>query len=115
MKDKIFAAKCSSCGKLSYPTHYYCPGCGETKFEPVPIEGDGKLLTFTRAYALPLDYAQRYLTLGIVEMDSGIRATGQLVIDEPKIGMRVHATVGKVREISGEDVFGLRFEAKGGG
>lgn len=112
MKDKIYAAKCSSCGKLSYPTHFYCPACGETAFEPVAVEGEGKLLTFTRAYALPLDYAQMYLTLGIVEMDSGIRATGRLMIEDPKIGMRVYATIGSVREISGEEIPGLIFKEK---
>jgi len=112
MKDKIFAAKCISCGMLSYPTHFYCPDCGETAFEAVPVEGEGKLVTFTRAYALPLDYAQRYLTLGIVEMDTGIKATGQLLIDNPKIGMHVYATVGPVREISGHDIPGLIFKEK---
>ena len=109
MAHTVNAAKCKKCGKLSYPTHFYCPGCGETKFESVPVEGEGTLLTFTRAYALPLDYEQLYLTLGIVQMDQGIRATGQLAIDEPVIGMRVRATIAPVRDVGGRDVYGLKF------
>ncbi len=108
---QVNAAKCKKCGKLSYPTHFYCPACGGTEFEAVPVSGDGTLLTFTRAYALSLDYEQLYITLGIVELDQGIRATGRLDIDEPAVGMRVRSSVGPVRDIAGRDVYGLRFTA----
>ena len=77
MAKTVEAAKCVNCGKLSYPTHFYCPACRGTKFEPVPVEGEGKLITWTRVYALPLDYAVLYTTLGIVELDMGVRATGR--------------------------------------
>ena len=82
MTRSVLAARCKGCGKLAYPTHFYCPDCGKTEFEGVPVEGEGTLVTFTRAYALSLDYTQRYLPLGIVELDQGIRATGQLDIPE---------------------------------
>ncbi len=107
----IDAAKCTKCGKLVYPSHFYCPQCGATQFEPVPIQGEGTLLTFTRVYTLSLDYEQMYLTLGIVQLDMGVRATGQLDIAEPEMGMRVKASVGQVREIDGRPVNGLHFSA----
>ena len=109
MACDVVAAKCRNCGQLSYPTHFYCPSCRGTKFEPVPIEGEGTLLTWTRVYALALDYADLCIALGIVELDMGIRATGRLQIAEPEIGARVRASVGKVREINGRDVMGLVF------
>jgi hypothetical protein len=109
MAAQVMAAKCKKCGKLSYPTHFYCPACGATAFEPVPVTGEGKLLTWTRVYALPLDYEDRYITLGIVELDMGIRATGRLKIEEPRIGARVRAGLGVVRDIGGRDVHGLVF------
>lgn len=111
MAGSVDAAKCTKCGKLSYPTHFYCQSCGGTKFEGVPIEGEGTLLTWTRVYALPLDYADLYITLGMIEMDMGVRATGRVDIDEPKIGARVRAGVGKVREIGGKDLTGLVFQS----
>jgi uncharacterized protein len=111
MAKTVEAAKCANCGKLSYPSHFYCPSCRGTKFEPVPVEGEGKLLTWTRVYALPLDYAQLYITLGIVELDMGVRATGRLEIAAPKTGARVRASIGKVREINGKDITGLVFTA----
>ena len=109
MPRDIEAAKCRKCGKLSYPTHFTCPNCGGTKFDPVPVEGEGTLLTWTRVYALPLDYADLYITLGIVEMDMGVRATGRLEIAEPRTGARVRAGIGKVRETAGNEITGLVF------
>ena len=73
--------------------------------------GEGTLLTWTRAYALPLDYAELFITLGIVEMDMGVRATGRLDIAEPQNGTRVRASLGTVREIGGKEVTGLVFTA----
>ena len=105
----IDAAKCANCGKLSYPTHFYCPSCRGTRFEPVPVEGEGTLLTWTRVYALPLDYEDLFITLGIVEMDMGIRVTGRLDIAEPRTGERVRARVGTVRETGGKEIRGLIF------
>ncbi len=108
---QVVAAKCTGCGKLVYPTHFYCPSCNGTQFEPVPLAGGGRLLTWTRVYALPLDYEDLYITLGIVEMDMGVRATGRLEIAEPVSGMRVQARVGQVRDIGGKAVHGLIFDA----
>ncbi len=110
MKTQVFAARCESCDRLHYPTHYYCPGCGGTEFSPVPIEGEGTLVTFTRAYALSLDYTQLFLTLGIVELDQGIRATGQIDCPQVKTGMRVRVETGPVRDIEGSEVGGLIFK-----
>ncbi len=109
MAASVDAAKCRSCGKLSYPTHFYCPGCHCRDFDPVPIEGAGTLLTWTKVYALPLDYATLYITLGIVELDMGVRALGRLDVEEPATGTRVRATVGPVREVGGREVDGLIF------
>jgi uncharacterized OB-fold protein len=109
MEHVVNAARCRKCGKVVYPTHFYCPACGATDFDPVPVEGEGTLLTFTRAYALPLDYDDLYLALGIAELDMGVRATGQLDIAGPEIGMRVKVTAGPVRDVDGRDVYGLIF------
>ena len=111
MAHEIWAARCTACQSLSYPTHFYCPSCGATAFEPVAIAGEGTLVTWTRAYALSLDYEQRYLTFGIVKLDMGISALGQLAVAEPRTGMRVRADVGKVRETEGSDIHGLVFRA----
>ena len=110
MEDKkVYGVRCKACGKESYPAHALCPGCAGRDFESLEIQGEGKVLTYTDVYALPLDYALRYLRLAIVELDSGLRATGQLLDDDPKIGKRVRTTVGVVRESGEEKIYGLQF------
>lgn len=109
MEDKVYGARCTACGRESYPAHAVCPKCGGLKFEAFEVSGEGKVLTYTDVYALPLDYALRYLRLAIVELDGGLRATGQLLDEEPKIGKRVRTTIGVVRTSGGRKIHGLQF------
>jgi len=109
IEPSVYGNRCSACGKVSYPAHHVCPECGEGAFEPVELAGEGTVLTYTDVYALPLDYAQRYLRLGMVELDLGVRATGQLLDENPEIGKRVKVTIGVVRQSSDKKIYGLQF------
>lgn len=109
MSAKVFGAKCTSCGVVSYPAHAVCPNCRGESFEPVEIGGVGKILTYTDVYALAIDYETRYLRLAIVELENGQRVTGQLLDDDPELGKTVKTTVGLVREQGGQEMYGLQF------
>jgi len=109
MSDNVLGAKCTACGTVSYPAHAVCPDCRNEAFEPIAIGGEGKVLTFTDVYALAIDYETRYLRLAIVELDDGIRVTGQLLTDAPKLGQRVRTTIGVVREPGDRAIHGLQF------
>ena len=109
MDEKVYGARCKDCGKETYPAHARCPECGSEALELIEITGEGKVLTYTDLYALPLDYEQRYLRLAIVELDSGLRATGQLMDDKPKIGKRVKTRIGIVRQSGDRKIHGLQF------
>lgn len=109
MNEKVYGARCKDCGREMYPAHARCPECGSENLEPLEITGEGKVLTYTDLYALPLDYEQRYLRLAIVELDSGLRTTGHLLDDKPKIGKRVKTTIGVVRKSGDRKIHGLQF------
>jgi len=109
MGEKVHGARCTACGKESYPAHAVCPACGGLTFEPFEVTGEGTVLTYTDVYALPLDYVLRYLRLAIVELDGGLRATGQLLDEAPKIGKRVRTTIGVVRTSGARKTYGLQF------
>ncbi len=100
---------CKACGRACYPEHACCPACGKTDFEPCAFEGTATLLTFTRVHMLSLAYADRYITLGIVEFPDGTRALGRLDVDEPEIGMKLKTGTGVVRSDGLTEVEGLRF------
>jgi uncharacterized OB-fold protein len=120
-KPEVYAHKCPECGTLYYPVPMICRNCHTRRdpsgvfyssWEREPLGGKkGKLLTWTRVFNLPTGYSERYLMFGIVELENGLRATGHLRTENPKIGMKVVAKVGVVREKVGEDVYGFLFEA----
>ena len=109
MERSILGYKCSACGVVHYPYHMLCKKCGHDQFESVPLPTSGKLLTFTQLYTLPGDFEAVNLTLGIVELESGIRITGQLHIPNPEISMKVQGTVEKVRADAYNEYYGMVF------
>jgi len=109
MSESVVGMKCDSCGTVSYPRHMVCPNCRSEKTSSIAIQGEGKVLTFSDVYALAIDYETRYLRLAMVELDGGTRATGQLLVDEPKLGMRVRTVLGTVRERGETAIQGLQF------
>jgi len=114
MALEIYAYKCKKCGHLHYPFRMRCKECGKNdqfEFETVPLPRKGKLLTFTYVYNLPPAYAVAKLGLGIVELENGLRITGQIQIPEPKIGMKVTGAVEAVREDEYDRRYGMVFYA----
>ena len=107
--DHVTAARCEACGAVSYPGHDLCPHCGGDRFQAEAIDGEGVVVTFTDAYALAVDFETRFLRLAIVELDSGLRVTGQLLDDAPEIGKRVRTTVDVVRRTGDAIHRGLQF------
>ena len=107
---QIVAYKCKKCGKLHYPFHDRCLCCKAREFDEVKPVGNPKLLTYTRIYNLPWGFDQRYLTIGVVEFENGIRAMGQIQVDETvdlQNGMILEASWAPVRVKYGENVYGL--------
>jgi uncharacterized OB-fold protein len=112
MEKNIYAYKCKRCGHVHYPYRTICKQCGRNdhnEFDIVPLAKKGKLLTFTHLYTLPADYETVKLTLGIVELDDGMRITGQLKIEEPAIGMKVKGEVEVVRKDEYNKYLGMVF------
>ncbi len=107
MATGITASVCKACGAVAYPQRRCCKSCGQSDFETVPLEGDARLLTFTRVYNLSLAFEERYITLGIVEFRNGARALGRLAVDDPQTGMKLTAYVAPVRTEGYETFEGL--------
>ena len=104
--------KCN-CGIIYYPQVARCAECKGSKFEPVPLGDEAKVITYTHLTSVPTGLDYYLITLGIVEFPNGARATGQLVGEKASavhIGSRVKPSWGKLREIGGFDQFGWRFE-----
>ncbi|HRY30738.1 MAG TPA: OB-fold domain-containing protein [Elusimicrobiota bacterium] len=113
----IYAYKCRKCGHVNYPYRLVCKKCRgneHEEFDPVPLPKKGRLLTFTRLHTLPADFLVATLSLGIVELENGVRITGQLNIPEPAIGMKVKGEVEPVRTDEFRKHYGMVFSAEEG-
>ena len=114
MAREIYAYACRRCGTLHYPFRMRCRQCGENgvfEFDPVPLPRHGHLVTFTHVHNLPAEYEVERLGIGIVELDNGMRVTGQLAVENPTMGMEVVGDVRVVRHETYQDYFGLIFRA----
>ncbi len=114
MERRVHAYRCRHCGTLHYPFRMRCKQCGSLdvfEFDTEPLPPGGTLLTFTHVHNLPAEYEVERLGLGIVELENGVRVTGQVDIDEPELGMAVEGAVEVVRHEQYLDYWGLVFRA----
>jgi uncharacterized OB-fold protein len=121
-QPQVFAYKCPECGTLHYPAPMICKDCHARRdpsgvlfpsWDKVALGGRCTLLTWTRVYNLPEGFEDRYLLFGIVEFENGLRASGRLLVEDPKTGMELVSKAGVVREKVGEDVYGFMFDRPG--
>jgi len=114
MQRDIYAYPCRKCAHLHYPFRMVCKECRQNnffEFDIVPLPKKGKLLTFTKVHNLPAEFEVPTLGLGIVELDNGLRITGQLEVEDPKIGMAVEGEVKVVRKSAYDKFYGMVFRA----
>ncbi len=114
MERRIIAYRCRSCGTLHYPFRMRCKECGNLEFfefDPEPLPMTGTLLTFSHVHNLPAAYEVERLGLGVVELEGGVRVTGQVDIEYPTMGMAVTGSVQVVRHEAYEDYWGFVFQA----
>jgi len=109
-QDKLTGFKCKRCGTIAYPRRFLCSSCKGKNFEECPLPDDGKIVTFTKLWAIPEGIEQLPLTLAIVEFDNQVRITGQVLNEEISIGDRVRPVWGHIRKIRGKEIQGFRFE-----
>jgi len=108
---RIMAYKCLTCGAEYYPAPMVCGKCSARRdpvtgkgWEAFGLEGSCQLLTWTRVWNLPEGYTKKYLLFGIVQFENGLRASGQLEVEDPKTGMKLNATVKESDERPGNPV-----------
>jgi len=107
---KLMGLKCKKCGTIAYPKRFLCSSCKGKDFEEYPLGDEGRVVTFTKLWAIPEGIEQLPLTLAIVEFDGKVRVTGQVLNEEIKMGDRVRPVWGYIRKIKGKEIEGFRFQ-----
>jgi uncharacterized OB-fold protein len=97
---RLEANKCKKCGFVSFPPRLICPQCQNREFEEAKLAEKGKVLTFTVIRVPPRQFVdQAPYAVGIVELDDGVKLTGQIVdcdFEDLKIGQRVKIEFRKI-------------------
>ncbi|RMG26935.1 MAG: Zn-ribbon domain-containing OB-fold protein [Methanobacteriota archaeon] len=93
-EGKLVGVRCKDCNNVMVPPRPVCRACQSTNIEIHPIEGRGKLLTWTTIHVGPPSYEDNVpYTVGIVEFDNGERLTGivEIPVTELDYGIEVVA------------------------
>lgn len=101
----LIGSKCGNCGHLYFPQRTVCPTCHRKsigKMEKVKLKGEGQIFSYSIVHDAPPQYElMKPYVVGIIELDEGIRVTGQVIDCDPAevhIGMRVKSTMRKLGE-----------------
>lgn len=103
-QGKIMATVCAKCGKRYYPPRADCSACFGTEMDWKPLEGEGRLLSFTKIFVPPEHFALPQprmpfssvqfdpCPVGIVEVEDGLRVMGWIPkgdVRKLRIGMKM--------------------------
>ena len=80
------ARRCAECGKLSLDAGHPCPFCGSRGGSAVALSGRGRLLSWTVIRVAPGRYAaEAPYTVGLLELEEGLRLTARLEGDPERL------------------------------
>lgn len=117
----LIGNKCTSCGKVFFPKRSICPHCRRAsvgKMEEHKLKMDGKIFSFSVIYeAPPENNILKPYAVAMVEMEDGVRITGQIVdaeLSKIEIGMPVRVVFRKLTEDSASGIihYGYKFAPK---
>jgi hypothetical protein len=99
---RLEGAKCTACGKVSFPPRLICPECKSRSFEPVRLKENGTIVTYTVIRVAPKQFSKEIpYVVAIVELEDGVRLTTQVADcgpEEVAIGARVKMVFRRIQE-----------------
>ena len=103
-KPQLIIGKCLNCGALRFPARQSCQNCQSKEIRKIPIEGAGKLYSFTSVPKRPPGFFYRgdvpYL-LAYVELPIGLRIRTLLTacnLEDLEIGMAMALVIEKLHD-----------------
>jgi uncharacterized OB-fold protein len=84
-EKRLMAAMCTECGTVLLPPKPMCTKCLSTNLKWIELEGTGKLLSYTVIHIAPEQFQSiTPYTVGIVELQNGLRLPGMIRDVDPK-------------------------------
>lgn len=86
-EGRLSAIRCGSCGELAIPPKELCPTCRERRWELVPLQGTGNVVSFTVIRIPPRGrLPEAPYAVAVVKLDEGVSLLGRIV-DIPLDGL----------------------------
>jgi hypothetical protein len=90
---RLTALRCGGCGELAIPPREFCPACHQRDWRPVPLAGEGTVVSFTVIRIAPRGFSgQVPYAIASVRLAEGVSVLGRLVdvpLDSIRVGMAV--------------------------
>jgi uncharacterized OB-fold protein len=115
----LIGTQCGNCQKRYFPPRLICPQCHRKsvgKMMNVNFEGTGEVITYSIIHNAPSAYEMMLpYVIAIIELEEGVRATGQIINCEPEdvsVGMKVKPAFRKIGEDGKQGViyYGYKFK-----
>jgi uncharacterized protein len=96
-KGELCATRCRACGRLFFPPRADCASCLSGEIEWAKVEGQGKLVSFTRACYAPTGFEEDVpYVLAVAEFNDGLKVFGRFTagvsFDQLKTGAAVRVS-----------------------
>lgn len=101
-QGKVYATKCTKCGKLYFPPTADCPDCLSSDFNWIELSSEAEIETFTHVVVRPTSFQQyKPYTVAIGKLKEGVKVLAWLTgfkLSEIKVGMKVKLVAGVTPE-----------------
>ncbi len=113
---RLIGTKCTTCGSLYFPPRPVCLKCRKRgSLTDYQFSDQGKIVSWTVIHIAPEGFeSQAPYAVGIIELEGGVRVSGQILgpIDKIEIGKNVQAVFRRIYEDgdSGLIHYGLKWQ-----
>jgi uncharacterized OB-fold protein len=98
-EGKIYATKCTKCGRLYFPPSADCPDCLHSDMQWNELSNEAEIETFTHVVIRPTSFSQyKPYTVAIGKLNEGVKVLAWLTgfkLSQIKVGLKVKL-IGKV-------------------
>lgn len=93
---RLTGIRCGGCGAIQVPPREFCPECHARAWEPVPLAGEGEIVSYTVIRVAPARHAAAApYGIAVVRLREGVSLIGRTVdipLDRLAIGLPVRFT-----------------------
>ncbi|MEM3577038.1 MAG: Zn-ribbon domain-containing OB-fold protein [Candidatus Bathyarchaeia archaeon] len=95
-EGKVYASRCTKCGKIYFPPVADCPECLTSNMEWTELSNEAEIETFTHVVVRPTSFQQnKPYTVAIGRLKEGVKVLAWLTgfkLSQVKVGMKVKLT-----------------------